>query len=389
MAGRVAYLDHAATTPLREVAEAAWLDAVGKLREIPGNPSALHEGGRKAKRLLEDAREKVAHCLGADRAEVIFTSGATESNALAIVGSFRGMRAKTGRDIVQVCAADHPSSWNQRAAIEREGGRWVPLTLNHDGTARVSDVEPGAAVISTTAVSSEIGVLQPIAEIAQARADALFHVDAAQALHTQRIRLHEDDLDLLTVAGHKIGAPVGIGALALRRGTPLQTDRPGGDQELKHRSGTVDVAGACALAATIEEVVREREQFTRHCLALRERLLAGLPEGVGLTTDAPTAPTIIHLAIPTAHPEAVLLGLDRHHVLASAGSACHAGVTRPSRVMLDMGRTEAEALGVLRLSLGPTSCSEDIDAFLAALPEALKGAQALDALDMKVAARKQ
>lgn len=389
MSGTVAYLDHAATTPLREVAEAAWLDAVGKLRENPGNPSALHEGGRKAKRLLEDAREKVAHCLGADRAEVIFTSGATESNALAIVGSFRGMRAKTGRTIVQVCAADHPSSWNQRAAIEREGGRWVPLTLNSDGTARVCDIEAEAAVISTTAVSSEIGVLQPIAEIAQVRADALFHVDAAQALHTQHIGLHADDLDLLTVAGHKIGAPVGIGALALRRGTPLQTDRPGGDQESKYRSGTVDVAGACALAATIEEVVREREDFTRQCVALRERLLAGLPEGVALTTDAPTAPTIIHLAIPTAHPEAVLLGLDRHHVLASAGSACHAGVTRPSRVMLDMGRTETQALGVLRLSLGPTSCNEDVDAFLAALPDALTGAQALDALDVRSTVAKQ
>ncbi|MDO5728091.1 MAG: aminotransferase class V-fold PLP-dependent enzyme [Actinomycetaceae bacterium] len=389
MSGEVAYLDHAATTPLREGAERAWLEAVHQLRECPGNPAALHDGGRKAKRLLEDAREKIAHCLGADRAEVIFTSGATESNALAIVGSFRAMRAKTGRNIVQVCAADHPSSWNQRTLIEREGGRWVPVNLNSDGTAQVDDIDPAAAIISVTAVSSEIGVLQPVGQIASARGDALLHVDVAQALHTQTIALHADNLDLITVAGHKIGAPVGIGALAIKRGTPLETDRPGGDQESKYRSGTVDVAGACALAAAITEVTDERERFSRHCMALRERLLAGLPSGVKLTTDAPTAPTIVHLSIPTAHPEAVLLGLDRHHVLASAGSACHAGVTRPSRVMLDMGRTEAEALGVLRLSFGPTSRAEDIDAFVSALPEALRGAQALDALDVRATGGKQ
>lgn len=380
----IAYLDSAATTPLRQVAQHAWLDAIEQLRAVPGNPAALHSGGRKAKRLLEDAREQVAHCVGADRAELIFTSGATEANALGIVGAFRGALTKNQRTIVQVCAADHPSSWNQRARIESEGGEWIPLGITTDGVADPSDVSSRAAVISIAAVSSEIGVIQPVKELATRRdSSTIMHVDASQALHTQVMDVHADGLDLMTIAGHKIGAPVGIGALVIARGTPLITDRPGGDQESKHRSGTVDVAGACAFAAALREAVEQRETFTRRCVALRDRLLRGLPADVRPTIEAPTAPTIIHLSIPTSHPEAVLLGLDRYGVLASAGSACHAGVTRPSRVLLDMGRSHRQALGVLRVSLGPTTTESDIDAFLSALPHAVEGAQALDALDAR------
>lgn len=380
----IAYLDSAATTPLRQVAQTAWLDAIEQLRSTPGNPAALHSGGRKAKRMLEDAREQVAHCVGADRAELIFTSGATEANALGIVGAFRGASAKNRRKIVQVCSADHPSSWNQRVRVEQEGGQWVPLGITSDGVADLSELSAEAAVVSIAAVSSEIGVIQPVKDLAQQRNEAtLLHVDASQALHTQALDLHADGVDLITIAGHKIGAPVGIGALAIARATPMITDRPGGDQESKHRSGTVDVAGACALAAALTEAVDQRASFTRRSNELRNRLLRGLPVDVELTTTALTAPTIIHLAIPTAHPEAVLLGLDRHGVLASAGSACHAGVTRPSRVLLDMGRSQKQALGVLRVSLGPTTTESDIDAFLTALPDALDGARALDALDAR------
>ncbi|MDO5719432.1 MAG: aminotransferase class V-fold PLP-dependent enzyme [Actinomycetaceae bacterium] len=381
MSEQIAYLDCAATIPLRQIAQDAWLEAIEQLRAVPGNPAALHSGGRKAKRLLEDARERVAQCVGADRAEVIFTSGATESNALAIVGALRAVRQKTGRTVVQVGASDHPSSWNQRHRVEAEGGEWVPLGITTQGQIDLGQLSSQAAVVSVAAVSSEIGVIQPVRELASRRDTAtIFHVDAAQALHTQAVDLYEDGIDLLTIAGHKIGAPVGIGALAIKRGTALQTDRPGGDQESRHRSGTVDVAGASALAAALIEVTEQRDAFTRRCHQLRNRLLGGLPAHVRPTTSAPTAPTIIHLSIPTAHPEALLLGLDRHGVLASAGSACHAGVTRPSRVLLEMGRTRDEALGVLRISLGPTTTEADIDAFLAALPDALEGAKALDAL---------
>lgn len=395
------YLDHAATTPLRPEAQEAWLRAVSELRLHPGNPAALHKGARGAKRLLEDARESIAHNLGADRAEVIFTSGATEANALAIVGGYRGMR-KLAYKTVQVSPTDHPSSWNQATVVEREGGAFKPLKVDENGVIDPYSISADAGVVSFSLVCSETGTLQPVADLVAAtrkldahregKRTALIHVDACQALHTLPVDLHGTGLDLVTVSAHKIGGPVGIGALAIKRGTPLQTDRPGGDQELKHRSGTVDVAGACAFAAALEAAVAEREQLRERCEVLQDylwssvsRLVASgeLPPGVSQTISYETAPTIAHLSIPTAHPEAVLLGLDQAGVWASAGSACHAGVTRPSRVLMEMGRSETEALGVIRLSFGPTSQLSDVERFLKALPLALNQAMALDKLDAR------
>ncbi|MDO5060961.1 MAG: aminotransferase class V-fold PLP-dependent enzyme [Actinomycetaceae bacterium] len=395
------YLDHAATTPLRSEAQEAWLRAITELRLHPGNPAALHKGARGAKRLLEDARESIAHNLGADRAEVIFTSGATEANALAIVGGFRGMQ-KFGYNTVQVSPTDHPSSWNQATVIEREGGVFKPLTVDENGVIDPRSINADAGVVSFSLVCSETGTLQPVADLVTAtrqldadregKRTALVHSDACQALHTLPVDLHATGLDLITVSAHKIGGPVGVGALAIKRGTPLQTDRPGGDQELKHRSGTVDVAGACAFAAALEAAVAERDQLRERCEALQTYLWSAvrslvasgqLPAGVSQTISCETAPTIAHLSIPTAHPEAVLLGLDQAGVWASAGSACHAGVTRPSRVLMEMGRSETEALGVIRLSFGPASQLSDVERFLKALPLALNQAMALDKLDAR------
>lgn len=401
------YLDHAATTPLRPAAEEAWLHASRELRGTPGNPAALHSGARNARRLLEDAREAIAHNLGADRAEVIFTSGATEANALGIVGGWRAMRAH-GYTQVAVSPVDHPSSWNQAIVLTREGGEFNPLTVNEDGVIDPTSISSAAGVVSFSLVCSETGTIQPLAEIVAEVENRyrqrgtelsetkprrpLIHTDACQALHTMPVDLHGSGLDLITLSAHKIGGPVGIGALVIKRGTPLQTDRPGGDQELKHRSGTVDVAGACAFAAALENAVAERETLRTQCQKIQTHLWDGiktlqaqgkLSVSVKPTVNAATAPTIAHISIPTAHPEAVLLNLDRAGIWASAGSACHAGVTRPSRVIMAMGRSETQALGVLRLSFGPGSTTADIDNFLTALPHTLQQAQALDKLDAR------
>lgn len=371
------YLDYAATMPMRDQVQQAWVDTVSRLRGVPGNPAALHAGGRHAKHLLESARERLAAAVGATRAEVIFTSGATESNALAIVGMWR---AHPVGGPVLVCAADHPSSLKQRHVIEREGGTFEVLPIDRDGLARVEYIGPNAAVVSFAGVSSELGVIQPTARIVNQCADhTLVHIDATQALHTLPVSLPDSQASAITISGHKLGAPVGIGALILRRGVKVTTDRPGGDQESQRRSGTVDVAGAVALATAVEACVAERDQLLAHCEQLRAYLLEHLPDGVHPTVRQDNcAANIVHLSLPTAHPEAVLMSLDRAGVWASAGSACHAGVTRPSQVVLALGRDQRQALGVLRVSMHLHTTRADLDALLGALPMALSAAQALD-----------
>ena len=265
--------------------------------------------------------------------------------------------------------------------------------------------EPGLALVSLALVSSELGTVQPVAGLVAAlraaegvdegvtgttaparplpASRALVHTDAAQALSCLDVDVRGLGVDLLSLGGHKIGAPVGTGVLVVRRGVPLVTDRPGGGHERGLRSGTPDVAGACALAAALRATVAERDRVRALAASLRDRLLAGLPEGVCATIPAhtPTVPTLVHLSLPTRHPEAVLLAMDAAGVLVSAGSACHAGVTRPSAQVMAMGRGEDRALGVLRVSTGPDSTTADIDALLAALPRALEAANALDARD--------
>ena len=391
------YLDHAAGAPPRQCAIEAWVRASRELALAPGNPSALHSGGRAARRMLEDARERIAGALGADRAEVVLTSGATESDALAVAGGARGARAGDRRRThVLVSRVEHDAVAAQRGPLTRDGFQWDVLPLGSNGVSVVephdlSALAPHLAVASLAMVCSEVGTIQPVDDLvtvlgAGARAGGgphgrpLVHTDAAQALTCLDVDFHAVGVDLLTVGGHKVGAPAGVGALLVRRGTPLVTDRPGGGHERGLRSGTPDVAGACALAAALEQTVSERAGVRRRLGVLTELLVARLPAGARPTVPAGTArvPSILHLSLDTAHPEAVLLRMDAAGVLVSAGSACHAGVTRPSRIVMDMGRTEHQALGVLRVSMGASTTEDDVRAFLAALPGAIAAGRALD-----------
>lgn len=387
------YLDHAGSTPLAPGVRQAWLDAQDALSRHPGNPAALHAGGRSAKRLLEDARERVGAAVGASRAEVVFTSGATESDALALVAASRGMRGADARRVdVWMSPVEHDAVHEQGEVLRREGFRPRIFAVNSSGRVEYSDLGPAeferAALMSMTWVCSELGTIEPVGEFASfvhdARADQapLLHSDAAQAIGYCDVNFAQSGLDLLSIGGHKIGAPVGTGALIVRRGITMVTDRPGGGHERGIRSGTPDVAGACALATALEFAVEHRLERVQRAQQLRERLISGLPQGVRLSVDPATASAaIIHLLIPTHHPEAVLLAMDMAGVDVSAGSACHAGVTRPSRVVLALGYSENQALGVLRVSTGLETTVEDIDAFLSALPAAIRAGQALDERD--------
>lgn len=387
------YLDHAGSTPLAPGVRQAWLDAQDALSQRPGNPAALHAGGRSAKRLLEDARERVGAAVGASRPEVVFTSGATESDALALVAASRGMRrADAGRVDVWMSPVEHDAVSEQGEVLRREGFTPRILAVNSSGRVEYSDLGQAeferAALMSMTWVCSELGTIEPVGEFASfvhdARADLapLLHSDAAQAIGYCDVNFAQSGLDLLSIGGHKVGAPVGTGALIVRRGITMVTDRPGGGHERGIRSGTPDVAGACALATALEFAVEHRLERVQRAQQLRERLISGLPKGVRLSVDPATASAaIIHLLIPTHHPEAVLLAMDMAGVDVSAGSACHAGVTRPSRVVMALGYSENQALGVLRVSTGMETTVEDIDAFLSALPAAIRAGQALDERD--------
>lgn len=387
------YLDHAGSTPLAPGVRQAWLDAQDALSRRPGNPAALHAGGRSAKRLLEDARERVGAAVGASRAEVVFTSGATESDALALVAASRGMRgADAARVDVWMSPVEHDAVYEQREVLYREGFTPRIFAVNSSGRVEYSDLGPAeferAALMSMTWVCSELGTIEPVCEFASFVHDALvdqaplLHSDAAQAIGYCDVNFAQSGLDLLSIGGHKVGAPVGTGALIVRRGIKMATDRPGGGHERGIRSGTPDVAGACALATALEFAVEHRLERVQRAQKLREHLISGLPQGVRLSVDPATASAaIIHLLIPTHHPEAVLLAMDMAGVDVSAGSACHAGVTRPSRVVMALGYSENQALGVLRVSTGLETTVEDIDAFLRALPAAIRAGQALDERD--------
>lgn len=387
------YLDHAGSTPLAPGVRQAWLDAQDALSRRPGNPAALHAGGRSAKRLLEDARERIGAAVGASRAEVVFTSGATESDALALVAASRGMRGADARRVdVWMSPVEHDAVHEQGEVLRREGFTPRIFAVNSSGRVEYLDLGPAeferAALMSMTWVCSELGTIEPVGEFASfvhdARADQapLLHSDAAQAIGYCDVNFAQSGLDLLSIGGHKVGAPVGTGALIVRRGITMVTDRPGGGHERGIRSGTPDVAGACALATALEFAVEHRLERVQRAQQLRERLISGLPEGVRLSVDPATASAaIIHLLIPTHHPEAVLLAMDMAGVDVSAGSACHAGVTRPSRVVMALGYSEKQALGVLRVSTGLETTVEDIDAFLSALPAAIRAGQALDERD--------
>lgn len=395
------YLDFAATTPLRPVAREAWLKAQHDLTATPGNPSSLHAGGRAARRMLDDAREQIADLLGVNLHEVLFTSGATESDALAVAGTARAVRAvNPARSVVAVSALEHDAVAHQREVLEPAGFTWQVLPSSAQGITFIGELDAAhlsehLAVVSVCTVCSEVGTIQPVAQLADIFGAAgndpvraargqrpIIHTDAAQAFSCLPISMDTLGADLLSIGGHKVGAPVGTGILVARRGIPLTTDRPGGGHERGIRSGTPDVAGAVALAAAMVECVSERDQMHRHCSQMRREILDHLPEGVSATVgDAPTVPSIIHLSMPTAHPEVVLMAMDRAGMMVSAGSACHAGVTRPSEVVTAMGRSEREALGVLRVCVSTSTTLDDVRALCQALPDALSQAQAMDGFD--------
>jgi cysteine desulfurase len=366
------YLDNAATTCMRpEVRDA--MDRA--LRAGPYNPSSLHAEGRAARALIDEARERVASLLGASRKEILFTSGGTEADNLAILGVARALRATTGRRHVVSSVIEHHAVLHAVDALREYGFEVTLLGVNERGI-----VEPaafGRALRDDTLLASimyannEIGTIQPIAELAgSARArGVVFHTDAVQAPSWLPVNATALGVDLLSLSAHKFGGPKGIGALYVRRGLPIAPILHGGGQEFGHRSGTENVAGIVGLSQALELAEQERATVGPCVAALRDRLEHGLQASLGGVrvngAGAPRLPNISNLSFAGITSDALLMRLDLGGLAVSAGSACTSGVLEPSHVLAALGVEAEWQTGALRFSLGPTTTKGEIERVLA------------------------
>jgi cysteine desulfurase len=377
------YLDHAASAPLRPEA----LEAMRPLLERPvANAASQHAAGRAARGAVETAREQVAAAVGAAPGEVVFTSGATEADNLAVKGALL-VRPPGARHLV-VSAVEHhavldPADWAVQDAQARLDlapvdplGRADPATLG--ALLRAGET----ALVALMAANNEVGTVQPFAEAAAVAHDAgaLFLCDAAQAAGVIDLDTGRDGIDLLALSAHKLGGPTGVGALVVRNGVELRPLMHGGGHERGLRSGTLPAAAIAAFGAAAEAAQAERKTAPARLRALRDRLLAGLRAAVPeLEVNGPAAvaperalPGLLSVRLPGCRADDVLLLLDRADVAASAGAACASGATEPSHVQLAMGRTQGQAREALRFSLGHGSTEADVDAAVAAVVTAVR-----------------
>ncbi|MHB8340677.1 MAG: cysteine desulfurase family protein [Mycobacteriales bacterium] len=369
------YLDHAATTPMLPEAIAAMASLLGEV----GNPSSLHASGRGARRVVEESRELLASALGARPGEVVFTCGGTESDNLAIKGLYWARRqADPRRTRVLVSAVEHHAVLDALAWLEEyQGARaeWLPVDRVgrvHPETLREAlRREPDTvALVSVMWANNEVGTVQPIAPLADVAHEfgVPLHTDAVQAVGQVPVDFAASGADALTVTGHKLGGPFGAGALLLRRGVECVSLTHGGGQERDVRSGTLDMPSIAGFAAAADVAVRCREERADILAALRDALVDGVraavPDAVynGDPDPAGRLPGNAHFSFPGCEGDSLLLLLDVRGIECSTGSACSAGVARPSHVLLALGASEELARASLRFSLGHSSVPGDVDA---------------------------
>jgi cysteine desulfurase len=377
------YLDHAATTPVRPEVRAAMAPY---LDERFGNPSSLHRWGRQARNALEEARERIAAALGASRREIIFTSGGTEADNLAILGRWRsacGPRAThagagvaagvpAGSGVVACSAIEHKAVSAAAKCAAEEGADLVLLAVDEDGIVQIGALDEALrlqpCVVSVMWANNEVGSIQPVAEIgARCRAaGVVFHTDAVQAFGKVPVRVDQTPCDLLAISAHKVGGPKGIGALYIRDSTVVLPLVHGGGQERELRPGTENVAAAIGLATAVQLAAEGQLQHAAHTAALRDRLLAGIRRIMSdVVVNGPPdpvlhLPNILNITLPGVDQEALLIGLDLEGVAASGASACLSGAVKPSHVLMAMGRDDGAGASV-RLSSGWTTTEDDID----------------------------
>ncbi|MGO9079617.1 MAG: cysteine desulfurase family protein [Streptosporangiaceae bacterium] len=382
------YLDHAATTPMLAEAIAAMTEELGHL----GNPSSLHNAGRRARRVVEEAREQIADCYGARPSEVVFTSGGTEADNLAVKGFYWARRAgDPARRRILAPAIEHHAvldSMHWLESHEDAEGSWLPV--DETGLVRPEvlraaiDADPASvALITVMWANNEVGTVQPVAELAEIAREYQIplHSDAVQAAGQLPVQLAESGGTALTITAHKIGGPVGVGALLLARGAGLVPVLHGGGQERDVRSGTLDAPAIRAFAAAAAAARMGRCAEAKRLADLRDDLIAqvrsAVPDAIlnGAAPGPGRLPGNAHMSFPGCEGDALLMLLDARGIACSTGSACTAGIAQPSHVLLAMGADEARARGSLRFTLGRSSAQADVDALGAVIGEVVERAR--------------
>jgi cysteine desulfurase len=375
MADRFIYLDHAATTPVDERVVAAMLPY---FTERFGNPSSIHRAGRAALEALDDARETVAAVLGANRKEIIFTGGGSEADNLAIKGVALAQRQAGKGAHVITSAIEHHATLHAVESLEAAGFEATVLPVDSCGLVRPDDLRaamrPDTVLVSIMYANNEIGTIQPLAElgaICRERGVPL-HTDAVQATGALTLNVDELQVDLLTLAAHKFYGPKGVGALYVRRGTPLLPQVNGGGQERRRRAGTENVAGVVGMAVALRLAEERRDSHAADIAALRDHMIAGILERVPHTSlnGHPTRrlPNNANLAFEYIEGESILLLLDQHGIAASSGSACTSGSLEASHVLTALGLPYEKAIGSVRFTAGKDTTAADIDYLLDVLP---------------------
>jgi cysteine desulfurase len=383
---RSVYLDHAATTPMRPEAIAAMTEELARL----GNPSSLHTAGRRARRVVEESREQLAEVFGARPSEVIFTSGGTEADNLAVKGLYWARRDGARRRVLTTAVEHHAVLDSVRWLEETQGAEALWLGVDPDGAVRpevlraaISRAAGQVAVVSVMWANNEVGTIQPVSELAAVAHEhgAPFHTDAVQAAAQLPVDFAASGADALTVTGHKLGGPVGVGALILARGTEPAPVLHGGGQERDIRSGTLDTPAIRAFAVAAAVCAENLQDEAKRLTALRDdlvRQVCAVVPGAVLNGPPPgerRLPGNAHFSFPGCEGDALLMLLDANGIACSTGSACTAGVAEPSHVLLAMGADDSRARGSLRFSLGHTSTQDDVDALAAVIGEVVDRAR--------------
>jgi cysteine desulfurase len=373
------YLDHAATTPVDQHVLQAMLPYFS---ERFGNPSSIHRSGRAALDALDEARDNVAAVLGAGPKEIVFTGGGSEANNLAIKGVALAQRAAGKGAHIITSAIEHHAVLHAVEALEAAGFSATILPVDPDGLVDPDDLRaalrPDTVLVSIMYANNEIGTIQPIAELgAICREQGVpFHTDAVQTAGALPLNVQSLNVDLLTLSAHKFYGPKGVGSLFVRRATPLLPQINGGGQERRRRAGTENVAGIVGLALALRLAEEQRESYARTCVALRERLLAGIRARIPMVelNGHPTRrlPNNLNVTFEYVEGESMLLLLDQQGIAASSGSACTSGSLEASHVLLALGLPPERAIGAIRFTVGRATTPHEIDYVLDVLPPVIE-----------------
>ncbi len=374
---RSVYFDHSATTPVDKRVAAEMINCItGNF----GNPSSIHAFGRRARMAVEEARERVAKGIGANPDEIVFTSGGTEADNIALEGAARANRER-GNHII-TCAVEHHAVLDICKTLEKDGFKITVLPVDACGMVHVEDVAGAVSektiLITIMHANNEVGTIQPIPEIGRLARERgiIFHTDAVQSAGKIPVRVDELGVDLLSLSGHKIYGPKGIGALYIRSGTRWQPVSHGGGQERGQRAGTENVPGIVALGKAVELAAAELDEEAARLTRLRDKLIQQVTERIShvYLNGHPVnrVPNNINFSFQDVEGESLLLSLDREGIAASSGSACAAGAVEPSHVLTAMGVPPALAQSSLRITLGRENTEDDVDYLLAVLPPVIE-----------------